>query len=97
MIELAKNSDTFPRCLQISGVDNLSKKSVAWGGFADIWTAKYQGVKVAVKVIRDKVDTQKHKKILQVCFESYVLCMRSVLINITPRRHLLKKRWSGGI
>ncbi|KAK1225235.1 hypothetical protein PQX77_011836 [Marasmius sp. AFHP31] len=65
-IQLSENSGLSPRCLQISGVEDLSEAPVEYGGFADIWTGSIGDVRVAVKVVRHRLNSPKHDQMIKV-------------------------------
>ncbi|KAL0058356.1 hypothetical protein AAF712_014975 [Marasmius tenuissimus] len=64
MLELSNNSGLFPQCLEIKGVEDLRKGS-AYGGHADIWTGKFNGMKVAVKVVHGSRDSLKRERAIK--------------------------------
>ncbi|KAL0058240.1 hypothetical protein AAF712_015089 [Marasmius tenuissimus] len=64
MLELSSNSGLFPQCLEIKGVEGLRKGS-AYGGYADICTGKFNGMKVAVKVVHGSHDSLKRERAIK--------------------------------
>ena len=69
MLDLSERSGLFTRCLEIGGED---LRKVGYGGFADIWTGRIDNLKVAVKLVRDRIDSQKHE-VMKVSFKT--LCI----------------------
>ncbi|KAL0057243.1 Rho guanine nucleotide exchange factor, partial [Marasmius tenuissimus] len=65
IIKLSDNSGLFPECLWIGEMKNLSKRPAEVGVFADIWTGNMNGVKVAVKVVRQRIDPQKREQVVK--------------------------------
>ncbi|KAK1216386.1 Rho guanine nucleotide exchange factor [Marasmius sp. AFHP31] len=63
--KLSDNSGLFPECLWIGELKNLSKRPAEVGVFADIWTGNMSGVKVAVKVVRHRIDAQKREQVVK--------------------------------
>ncbi|KAL0069253.1 hypothetical protein AAF712_003617 [Marasmius tenuissimus] len=61
IIKLSDNSGLFPECLWIGENENLGKRPAEVGVFADIWMGNISGVKVAVKVVRHRIDVQKYE------------------------------------
>ncbi|KAL0066403.1 Rho guanine nucleotide exchange factor [Marasmius tenuissimus] len=64
-IQLSDYSGLSPHCLQIDGVEDLGDGPVEYGGFADIWKGRIGDVKVAVKVVRHRLDSQKHDRMIK--------------------------------
>ncbi|KAJ8079050.1 Rho guanine nucleotide exchange factor [Marasmius tenuissimus] len=65
IVKLADNSGLFPECLWIGEMKNLSKRPAEVGVFADIWTGNLNGAKVAVKVVRHRIDAQKRERVVK--------------------------------
>ncbi|KAL0058289.1 Rho guanine nucleotide exchange factor [Marasmius tenuissimus] len=63
IIELSDSSGLFPECLWIAEVKNLSKRPVEVGSFGDVWTGSMNSVKVAMKVVRHRIDPQKREQV----------------------------------
>ncbi|KAL0057918.1 Rho guanine nucleotide exchange factor [Marasmius tenuissimus] len=82
MLELSNNSGLFPQCLEIEEVKDL-KKGSAYGGYADIWTGKIGGMKVAVKVVHGLRESLKHERAIKVRFEVYVQSLSGLIHNLT--------------
>ncbi|KAK1235274.1 Rho guanine nucleotide exchange factor [Marasmius sp. AFHP31] len=84
MIELSGNAGLFPQCLEIRGVEEISKRPVFRGGFADIYTGKRDGVKVAVKVICHKLDSQNYEQLLKTIIREAMVWRTLDHPNISP-------------
>jgi hypothetical protein len=52
VVKLSESCGILPPALNITGVRNCSKASVAGGGFADIFRGSYRGKDVALKRLR---------------------------------------------
>ncbi|KAL0578697.1 Rho guanine nucleotide exchange factor [Marasmius crinis-equi] len=63
MIRLSDNSGQCPECLWIDHVQDLSKRPVEFGGFADIYTGKIGNTEVAVKVVRHRLPDNKQEQV----------------------------------
>ncbi|KAL0057916.1 hypothetical protein AAF712_015420, partial [Marasmius tenuissimus] len=64
-IRLSDHSGLSPRCLQISGVEDLSEAPVEYGGVADIWRGSIGDVRVAVKVVRHRPNSHEHDQMIK--------------------------------
>ncbi|KAJ8079062.1 Rho guanine nucleotide exchange factor [Marasmius tenuissimus] len=84
MTQLSGNAGLFPQCLEITGVEELSKRPVFRGGFADIYEGKRDGVKVAVKVVWDRLDSQKYEQQLKAFIKEAMIWRTLNHPNILP-------------
>ncbi|KAK1216382.1 Rho guanine nucleotide exchange factor [Marasmius sp. AFHP31] len=65
IIKLSDNSGLFPQCLWIEEVNGLSKSPAEFGGSTDTWTGSINGVRVAIKVVRHRIDSQKREQVVK--------------------------------
>ncbi|KAJ8079009.1 hypothetical protein PM082_013296 [Marasmius tenuissimus] len=83
MLELSNNSGLFPQCLEIEQVKDLSKGS-AYGGYADIWTGKIGGMKVAVKVVHGSRDFLKRERAIKAFMREAIIWRNLNHPNVVP-------------
>ncbi|KAK1231030.1 Rho guanine nucleotide exchange factor [Marasmius sp. AFHP31] len=66
MNELSDNSGLFPQCLWIGEtVKDLCTRRVEVSGFADLWMGSISRSRVAMKVVRHRVDHQKRERVVK--------------------------------
>ncbi|KAK1215717.1 hypothetical protein PQX77_021660 [Marasmius sp. AFHP31] len=65
IIKLSDSSGLFPQCLWIEEVDGLSKSPAEFGGSADTWTGSINGVRVAIKVVRHRINPEKREQVVK--------------------------------
>ena len=100
MMKLSNNSGLFPECLWIGEVKDVSKSPLAVGVFGDIWTGNIAGRRVAMKVIRHRIDSEKRQQVVKVQSMIHIhgsYCHFWSLMLIVLPRHSHEKLWSGGI
>ncbi|KAL0058244.1 hypothetical protein AAF712_015093 [Marasmius tenuissimus] len=65
MSELTYRSGRVPEGIWIGEVEDLSKDAVEFGSFADIWTGTINETKVALKVVRYRIDHEQHERVIK--------------------------------
>ncbi|KAK1216379.1 Rho guanine nucleotide exchange factor [Marasmius sp. AFHP31] len=66
MNELSDNSGLFPQCLWIGEtVKDLCTRRVEVSGFTDLWMGSISRSRVAMKVVRHRVDHQKRERVVK--------------------------------
>ncbi|KAK1216375.1 Rho guanine nucleotide exchange factor [Marasmius sp. AFHP31] len=84
MSELTYRSGRVPDGIWIQEVEDLSQDAVEFGGFADIWTGSTNGTKVALKVVRHRINHKQHELMIKAFMREAVIWRSFVHANILP-------------
>ncbi|KAJ8079060.1 Receptor-interacting serine/threonine-protein kinase 1 [Marasmius tenuissimus] len=84
MRDLVYRSGQAPEVIWIGKVGNLSEHAVDFGGFADIWTGSTDGKKVAVKVVRYRIDREQRDQMMKAFMREAVIWKSFDHPNILP-------------
>ncbi|KAJ8079003.1 hypothetical protein PM082_013290 [Marasmius tenuissimus] len=83
-IQLSERSGLSPWYLQIDEVEDLSEHPIEYGDFGDIWIGSTHGVRVAVKVSRHTLHSQKHEQMIRAFTREALIWRNLIHPNILP-------------